>query len=253
MKAFTRNYHDNSTDAGFQFTLYCDVCNDGFKSSFIESETHKKGKGLRTLTQGAGILGSFMGGRAHNAGWAAERSGSVLSERFQGQSPEWHKEHEAAFNQAQNEAQRHFHRCHNCTHYACDACYNEDAGLCTACAPRQEVYVARAHAEAMKRNIDQAGQNATVWQGNIESKTTVCPACSKPAGTGNFCNNCGHSMAQDACPGCGQTNAPGTRFCNNCGTNLQGPPPAAPGHCGNCGTDNQPGGRFCGGCGAPLS
>lgn len=40
-KSFTRNYQDNSTEAGFQFTFYCDICNDGYKSSFIESETYK--------------------------------------------------------------------------------------------------------------------------------------------------------------------------------------------------------------------
>jgi len=250
MQSFTRNYHDNSTDAGYQFTFYCDNCNDGYKSSFIESETHKKGKGLRALSQGASILGGLVGGRGHNAGWAAERGGSVLSERFEGQSPEWQKEHERAFEMAQNEAQRHFHRCHGCSKYACDACYNTDAGLCIACAPRQDVYVAQAHSSAMRRNIDEAAETATVWQGSIEAKTTVCPACGHPAGTGQFCNNCGQSLAQNACPGCGQTNAPGTRFCNHCGANLQAPPP---GHCAKCGTDNAPGGRFCGGCGAPLS
>jgi len=26
LQAFTRNYNDNSTDAGFQFTFYCDIC-----------------------------------------------------------------------------------------------------------------------------------------------------------------------------------------------------------------------------------
>ena len=38
----------------------------------------------------------------------------------------------------------------------------------------------------MKRNIDEAGETATVWQGAIESKTTICPVCGKPAGTGKF-------------------------------------------------------------------
>jgi hypothetical protein len=42
LQSFTRNYEDNSTDAGFQFTFYCDTCNDGYKSSFVESETYKK-------------------------------------------------------------------------------------------------------------------------------------------------------------------------------------------------------------------
>jgi hypothetical protein len=35
LQAFTRNYQDNSTEAGFQFTFYCDNCNDGYKSGFI--------------------------------------------------------------------------------------------------------------------------------------------------------------------------------------------------------------------------
>jgi hypothetical protein len=64
LKSFTRNYEDNSTEAGFQFTFYCDICQDGYKSSFIASETYKKGKGLRGLAQGAGILGNLIGGRA---------------------------------------------------------------------------------------------------------------------------------------------------------------------------------------------
>ena len=29
LKSFTRNYEDNSSDAGFQFTFYCDICNNG--------------------------------------------------------------------------------------------------------------------------------------------------------------------------------------------------------------------------------
>ncbi|MCL2803207.1 MAG: zinc ribbon domain-containing protein [Micrococcales bacterium] len=256
LRAFTRNYEDNSTEAGFEFTFYCDNCHDGFKSSFIESETAKKGKGLRALTQGAGIVGSFLGGRASSAGWAAERGGSVLSERFNGMSPEWHKEHENAFGMGQNEAQQHFHRCHNCSTYVCDACYNEDAGLCIKCAPRQEVYVAQAHAGAMRRNIDQAAESAQVWSGTIESKTTVCPSCGKPAGSGKFCNNCGASMALSSCPKCGAEVALGVAFCGSCGTSMQqaaAPPAPPPGQCGNCGQQNQPGGRFCGGCGAPLA
>jgi len=251
LQAFTRNYHDNSTEAGFQFTFYCDICNDGFKSSFIESETYKKRGLMRGLGQGASILGSLVGGRAGNLGWTADRATSVMSERFHGQSPEWHKEHEKAFERAQNEVRKHFHRCPNCNNYACDQCYNEDTGLCTRCSPRQEVYVAQAHAAAMKRNIDDAGQNATVWQGNIESKTTMCPSCGKPAGSGKFCNNCGASMDLKECPQCGAKNSQAVRFCNNCGQNLAAAP-AASGRCSACGEENPPGTRFCGGCGNKL-
>ena len=207
LKSFTRNYEDNSTDAGFQFTFYCDICSDGFKSSFIESTTYKKRKGTKMLGQGVSLVGSLIGGRVRDIAYSAERGGNILSERFEGKSPEWQKEHENAFERAQNEAQQHFHRCHSCHQYVCDACFNEDEGLCTNCAPRQEVYVAKARAEAMRRNIDAAGESATVWKGEIESKTTVCPSCGKPAGTGKFCNNCGASMERKLCPQCGAKNA----------------------------------------------
>ena len=221
LQAFTRNYQDNSTEAGFQFTFYCDVCNDGYRSSFIESETYKKGKFFRMAGRGASILGDFVGGSARNLGHYASRAGDVIGERFEGRSPEWQKEHEGAFARAQNEAREHFHRCPNCNSYVCDHCWNEDEGLCVSCSPRQEIYVARARADAMKRNIDQAGQSAKVWQGKVESKTTICPNCGKPAGTGKFCTNCGSSLELRTCPACGAKNAQGVRFCGNCGQNLR--------------------------------
>ncbi|HHY81509.1 MAG TPA: zinc ribbon domain-containing protein [Clostridiales bacterium] len=251
LKAFTRNYEDNSTEAGFQFTFYCDNCHDGYKSSFIESETYKKKKGLRGLATGASILGSLIGGRLSSIGYAAERGGNILSERFSGMSPEWQKEHEKAFEWAQNEARQHFHRCHACHKYVCDVCMNEDEGLCVECAPRQEIYVAKTRADAMRRNIDEAGLTATVWQGKIESKTTVCPNCGKPAGMGKFCSNCGASMELNTCPRCGAKNAQGVRFCGNCGLNLA-EAQAANCKCQSCGFENAPGAKFCGGCGAKL-
>lgn len=253
LTSFTRNYEDNSTDAGFQFTFYCDICEDGYKSSFIESETYKKGKGMRGLSRGASVLGSLVGGKLWDLGHAVERGGDILSERFEGMSPEWQKEHEKAFERAKNEAMQHFHRCHGCHKYVCDACFNEDEGLCTECAPRQEVYVAKARAEAMRRNIEDAGAAATVWQGQIESKTTICPVCGKPAGTGKFCNNCGASMELRVCPQCGAKNAQGVRFCNNCGQNLAAAPALVPGKCPSCGTQNPPGTKFCGCCGNKLT
>jgi hypothetical protein len=251
LQAFTRNYHDESTEAGFQFTFYCDVCNDGFKSSFVQSDTYKKKGLLRGIGQGASIAGSLLGGRMSSIGYAGDRASSVMSDRYAGRSPEWMKEHEKAFEHCQNEVKKLFHRCPNCNSYVCDQCWNEDATLCTRCAPRQEVYVAQAAAHAMRRNIDDAGQTATVWQGKIESKTTMCNSCGKPAGTGKFCNNCGASMELKECPKCGAKNAQTVRFCNNCGENLQAA--ARPsGKCPSCGEDNPPGTKFCGGCGGKL-
>lgn len=251
LKSFTRNYEDNSTDAGFQFTFYCDICNDGYKSSFVQSETYKKKKGLRGLAQGVSVLGQLVGGRISDIGYSVERGGDILSERFEGMSPEWQKEHEKAFERAQNEAQGHFHRCHSCNKYVCDSCFNEDEGLCTDCAPRQEVYVAKARAEAMQRNIDEAGSTATVWKGQIESKTTICSVCGKPAGVGKFCNNCGASMELKSCQTCGAQNAQSVKFCNNCGSPMNAPMPV-PGKCPSCGAQNAPGTKFCGDCGTKL-
>ena len=249
LTSFTRNYEDNSTDAGFQFTFYCDTCNDGFKSSFIESETYKKGKGLRGLAQGAGLLSGLVGGRLGSLGNSLERGGNILSERFEGMSPDWQRAHEEAFEQAQEEAQQHFHRCHSCHKWVCDDDFNEDEGLCVECAPRQEIYVAKAKAEAMKRNIDEASAAATVWKGAIESKTTVCQSCGKPAGTGKFCNNCGASMALNKCPSCGKENAQGVNFCNDCGSPMSAPQKLL---CPGCGAEQAPGTKFCGSCGAKI-
>ena len=252
LQAFTRNYHDNSTDAGFQFTFYCDNCNDGYKTSFIESTTYKKKGLMRGIGQGASILGSLAGGRVGNLGYTAASASNVLSQSFAGKSPEWHKEHEKAFVRAQNEAKNHFHRCPNCNKYVCDQCHNEDEGLCVKCAPRQNIYVAQSRASAMKRNIDEAGQKATVWQGQIESKTTVCPACGKHAGNGRFCNNCGASMELKTCQNCGTKNQNTVRFCSNCGSSLASSAPKG-GKCPSCGLDNPPGTNFCGGCGKKLA
>jgi ribosomal protein L32 len=249
LQSFTRNYEDNSTEAGFQFTFYCDLCQDGYKSSFVESETYKKNKGISGLARGIGALGGLFGGRLSEFAYSLERGGDILSERFNDMSPEWHKEHEKAFERAQNEAQRHFHRCHGCHQWVCDSCYNEDEMLCTECAPRQEVAVAKARADAMRRNIEEAAENADVWKGKLESKTVICPSCGKPAGTGKFCNNCGASLALAVCPQCGAKNSQGVRFCNQCGAPISAP---SKHKCANCGEENPPGTKFCGNCGSKL-
>ncbi|MDR3052706.1 MAG: zinc ribbon domain-containing protein [Coriobacteriales bacterium] len=254
LTSFTRNYKDNSTEAGFQFTFFCDSCGDGFKSSFIESKTYGKGSFLKGLGQGASLVGGFLGGRANSLGYGADRAADILSERFEERSPEWLREHDQAFELAQSEARQHYHKCPSSNDYVCHTCWNEDEGLCIQCAPRQEVFVAKARAEAMKRNINEAGQTATVWQGAIESKTTICPVCGKPAGSGKFCNECGASMELKECPQCGAKNAQTVKFCNNCGSSLaQAATPApTPGLCPSCGMQNPHSTRFCGECGTKL-
>ena len=133
LQAFTRNYQDNSTDAGHQFTFFCDNCNYGFKSGFIESDLYKKKKSSRMLGHGASLAGSLLGEKLRDAGYSAERGSSTSHQRVEDNSAEWQKEREKAFERCQNEAQQHFRRCSSCNKYVCDQCWNEDEGLCISC------------------------------------------------------------------------------------------------------------------------
>ena len=215
---FTRNFQDNSTEAGFQFTFFCDLCNDGYKTKFIESKTYKKAGLFRGLGRAVSI-GADLAGRG-GLGYSAERGSDILSERFHGMSPEWHREHEAAFEVAQNEAKGHFMRCPKCKRYVCENDWNEQDGLCVEDAPRESVEVASARAEKMVTDIRQKAESTQVFTGEIDKRQTICPQCGKPAGTGKFCNNCGAPLSLIKCPKCGATNAAGTRFCGECGNRL---------------------------------
>lgn len=217
---FTDNFADNSTEAGFQFTFYCDLCREGYKTRFIESKTYKKGKLLRGL--GGLISAATQITGKYNIGYGTERATDIISERFKGMSPEWHKEHEAAFEQAQNEAKQHFHRCPRCTKWVCENDFNEQEGLCVSCAPRINVEVAAAKAEKAVQDIKEKASKTQVFTGEIESKQTICPKCGKPAGEGKFCNNCGAPLSLIVCPKCGAKSPAGTRFCGECGNKLTG-------------------------------
>lgn len=219
MQAFTDNYQDNSTEAGFQFTFFCDICHEGYKTKFDESATYKKGKffgGLgKAISFGASLIGK------DHLGYQAQRGSDMLSERFHGMSPEWQKEHDAMFEQAQNEAKGHFIRCPRCKHWVCENDWNEQEGLCVNDAPRMAVEVAAAKAEKMVTDIREKAASTTVFTGEIESKQTICPQCGKPAGEGKFCNNCGASMSMAQCPRCGAKNSATSRFCGECGNVLK--------------------------------
>lgn len=219
LKAFTSNCSDNSTEAGFQFTFFCDICKDGFKSTFIESKSHKKGKRLKTLS-GLASIGASLAGK-HSAGWNIRRGSNIISDRYRGMSPEWHKEHQKAFEMAQNEAKGHFHRCPKCYKWVCENDWNEQGGLCVQCAPRENVEVQAARAGKMAEDIRKKAAETQVFTGEIEEKQTVCPQCGKPAGSGKFCNNCGANLSMLVCDKCGTKSPVGTRFCGECGNRLE--------------------------------
>lgn len=217
LQAFTDNFEDNSTDAGFQFTFYCEICREGYKTKFIESKCYKKSGLFRTLGRAISVGSSLLGS---NIGYSLEHGADILSERFQGMTPEWHKEHEKAFALAQNDAKAHFHRCPECTKWVCENDWNEQEGLCTECAPRVNVKVAAARAKKMVEDIETKAAETQVFTGKIESKQTLCPRCGKPAGEGKFCNNCGTPLGLLKCGKCGAESPAGTSFCGECGNKL---------------------------------
>lgn len=247
LHAFTRNHSDLSTEAGFQFEFFCDCCNNGFKSTFKPSKTYDQRQKSGRFGRMASSLGGLLGGRASDLGWALERGSDYMSGRFDSQSPEWRKEYEIAFDEAQAEIQGQFRKCPACNKWTCPDCWNEDEGLCTDCAPREASYVAQARNRAMRRNIDEMADNATVWQGKLETRTTVCPSCGKPSGAGKFCNYCGAPLGTNRCPNCGAEVALGLKFCGECGSPME-----KSGKCPACGHENDPGMKFCGECGAKL-
>lgn len=216
---FTDNFADNSTEAGFQFTFFCDICREGYKTRFVASKSYNKRKFIKGI---GGIVGaaSRLAGK-YDIGYGVERGSDVLSERFSGMSPEWHKEHEKAFEEAQNEAKGHFSRCPRCKKWVCENDWNEQEGLCVECAPRVSVEVAAARAEKMVADVKEKALETQVFTGEIESKQTICPQCGKPAGEGKFCTNCGASLSLVKCPKCGAKNPTSVRFCGECGTRLE--------------------------------
>jgi len=217
MQAFTDNFSDESTEAGFRFTFYCEICNEGYKTQFVESTTYKKAGLFNVFGQVATAVSDLA---SSNLGWELQRGASAIGQRFEGMSPKWQKEHEAAFALAQNEAKEHFYRCPKCTKWVCENDWNEQEGQCTEDAPRQNVEVAAARGQKMAQDIQEAAQNTQVFHGQIESKQTLCPQCGKPAGEGKFCNNCGTPLAMLECPKCGTKSPVGTTFCGECGTRL---------------------------------
>lgn len=218
LQPFTSNFADNSTEAGFQFTFYCDLCREGYKTRFIECKSYKRGNFFRKVG-GLVETASQMAGK-YGVGYGVQRGTDILTERFTGMSPQWHKEHEAAFELAQNEAKQYFFRCPKCRRWVCPNDWNEQAGLCVEDAPRENVEIAAARAEKMATDIRSKAARTQVFDGEIESKQTLCPQCGKPAGEGKFCNNCGANLSLIECEKCGAKSPAGSRFCGECGNRL---------------------------------
>lgn len=114
---FTRNYHDHSTDKGFQFEFFCDRCGNGFMSEFKTSGT---GMAVSALHAAGGFFGGVLGRAAGNT-WDIERT--VLGPA-----------HDKAFREAIEESKVNFKQCPKCSHWVCiNTCWNAKRSLCFEC------------------------------------------------------------------------------------------------------------------------
>ena len=58
LQSFTRNYEDKSNENGFQFIFKCDVCGDGYESSFVGSNAQKRKGFFNKVSQFGGAVTS---------------------------------------------------------------------------------------------------------------------------------------------------------------------------------------------------
>ncbi len=200
---FVRNYHDLSTDNGFQFEFFCDRCGSGYQTPFQASATGLISGALQTASS---LFGALSG--------AAE-----VGERVR--SSTWEKAHDAAFAKAIEEAKPHFRQCRRCGQWVDDACWNNERGLCLDCAPDLEVEASAAQAEAAVENIREAAREVKYVSKKKFEGTVVatCPKCGAPAAGGKFCAECGAPLAKEKhCTECGAKIKAGAKFCPECGT-----------------------------------
>lgn len=121
---FSRNYHDLSTDTGYQFEFFCDQCGNGYRSTFRGSFT---GRASHLLNAASTMLGGVLG--------------SVPSDANGARDAGWERAHEKAFLEAIEELSPRFIQCPHCMKWVCrEECWNLKKGVCTDCAPDPGVW-----------------------------------------------------------------------------------------------------------------
>jgi len=210
---------DLSGDKGFQWRFHCDLCGSGFDTSFIPSKSQASARRFGFLSSGLSAVGSAIGGSA-SGGLSGMSQGASAASQFRGMSAEWHKEHDNAFVQAVNETKVHFQRCPKCKKYVCPDDWNTEAGLCTTDAPSLTAELQATKAQVRVEQMQESVKSTKLYDGDMTDRSTICPSCGKPSGTGKFCQNCGQPLGFRVCPKCQHQNPPTVNFCGECGSKL---------------------------------
>ena len=133
VESFTKKMIDNSTQAGFQFTFYCDICQRAYQSHFIQSKSARKAGFLHGLEEIANI-GANLGAYTDPRLAQVLRTGADQMMHSQQQSgtmsAAWHQEHDAAVTTATNEARSVFSQCPTCKRWVCKNDWNSNLHLC---------------------------------------------------------------------------------------------------------------------------
>lgn len=204
---FTRNYHDHSTDKGFQFEFFCDRCGNGFMSEFKTSST---GMAMSALHAAGGFFGGVLGRAASNT-YDIERT--VLGPA-----------HDKAFREAIEESKVNFKQCPKCSHWVCiNTCWNAKRSLCFECGPDIETELASAQLQTtvdqMKDKLKQ--QDLTKDLDLTSEAAALCPACGARTQGAKFCPECGKPLRpKNECSKCGTKFEAGTKFCPECGNKI---------------------------------
>ncbi|MGE5675862.1 MAG: zinc ribbon domain-containing protein [Mycobacterium leprae] len=201
---FTRNHNDLSTDRGYQFDFFCDICGNSYRSPYQASVAG-------TVTDVLRGAGSLLGGFLHNAGDAAYNMQRAVGGRA----------HDQAFRAAVEAVQPHFHQCGRCGKWVClEVCWNEDRGLCVECAPKLEREMAAAQTEAQLEQMrDKVKATDYTRDLNVVDQVNArCPQCGAETHGGKFCLECGARLVPDrVCSRCGAKLPERARFCSECG------------------------------------
>jgi hypothetical protein len=230
--AFVQNFHDLSTDRGYQFKFDCDHCGNGYMTNFSASVVGTAESVLK-------VAGDLFGGVFASAGASA----------YEVQRMVGGPAHDHALEAAVNECKQHFRQCTRCGKWVCpEVCWNGASNLCKGCAPRFEEEFAAAHAgakaDAARIQLRSAAQ-ATDYVGETDMKAAAvvaapamppvqpapvsppaaqagglhCTECGTLLGTAKFCQQCGtpRPAAKPAACKCGAAIVPGIKFCGECG------------------------------------
>lgn len=182
---------DKSDEQGYKFSFHCEICNDSYATKYVEAQSGRKSSIIRfsskAMSLGSSLMDILPVSDKPNLDEIEKKQSELsgeLAKYFEGMSPEWHKGHDTAFQEARREAEKYFRNCPICKRWVCPRDWNESYNCCLE-----------------------------------DSQQSVCSKCHQLAGGGKFCVNCGTKL-ETACPSCGAKYNAGTKFCGECGARI---------------------------------